>query len=95
MKMKKNKKGYMGGGMISPRKSMAMGYNMGGDVDIKRAMGLASAMAKDPDVIASLKGDATNSAGAFDDAMRMKRNQQMSSGGVRPVGVAMNKGGMV
>ena len=46
MKMKKNKKGYMGGGMISPRKSMAMGYNMGGNVDIKRAMGLASAMAQ-------------------------------------------------
>jgi len=35
--MKKDKKGYMGGGMVSPRKGMAMGYQMGGSVDVKRA----------------------------------------------------------
>jgi hypothetical protein len=36
-KSKKGKKGYMDGGMVSPRKSMAMGFQMGGNVDINRA----------------------------------------------------------
>lgn len=36
-KSKKGKKGYMDGGMVSPRKSMAMGFQMGGNVDVNRA----------------------------------------------------------
>ena len=38
MKCKSKKsKGYKDGGMVSPRKAMAMGFQMGGAVDVKRA----------------------------------------------------------
>jgi len=58
-KSKKGKKGYMDGGMVSPRKAMAMGYNMGGTVDVKRAQLFAQNLGQsmqDPMVARKPKG---------------------------------------
>jgi|DEB0MinimDraft_12_1074336.scaffolds.fasta_scaffold419672_1 hypothetical protein len=58
---KKSKKGdkYKDGGMVSPRKAMAMGYNMGGTVDVKRAQLFAQNLGQsmqDPMVARKPKG---------------------------------------
>ena len=92
---KKMKKGYMGGGMISPRKEMAMGYQMGGSVagDVKRAVGMArtigDAMAQ---AVAKPRGDVTGMDAGRMDRMMATSRRPMSSGGMRP---PMRKGTLV
>jgi hypothetical protein len=75
--MKKN--GYMGGGMVSPRKAMAMGYMDGGMVGKKKGYQMGG-MVKDmtPQQAMTMGRDlAAKMAGM--------RNQPMSSGGMRPM----------
>ena len=60
MKRKSKKsKGYKDGGMVSPRKAMAMGFQMGGNVDVNRANLFAQTLGKamqDPMVMRKPKG---------------------------------------
>lgn len=60
MKCKSKKsKGYKDGGMVSPRKAMAMGFQMGGSVDVKRANLFAKnlgQMMQSPTVVRKPKG---------------------------------------
>jgi hypothetical protein len=49
----------MDGGMVSPRKSMAMGFQMGGNVDVNRANLFAQTLGQamqDPMVMRKPKG---------------------------------------
>jgi len=92
---KRMKKGYMGGGMISPRKEMAMGYQMGGSVagDVRRAVDMAQtigdAMAQ---AIAKPRGNVTGMDANRMDRMMATSRRPMSSGGMRP---PMRKGTLV
>jgi hypothetical protein len=92
---KRMKKGYMGGGMISPRKEMAMGYQMGGSVagDVRRAVDMAQtigdAMAQ---AIAKPRGNVTGMDANRMDRMMAVSRTPMSSGGMRP---PMRKGTLV
>jgi len=92
---KRMKKGYMGGGMISPRKEMAMGYQVGGSVagDVRRAVDMAQtigdAMAQ---AIAKPRGNVTGMDANRMDRMMATSRRPMSSGGMRP---PMRKGTLV
>jgi len=73
------KTGYMDGGMVSPRKAMAMGYMDGGMVGKKKGYQMGG-MVKDmtPQQAMTMGRDlAAKMAGM--------RNQPMSSGGMRPM----------
>jgi len=92
---KRMKKGYMGGGMVSPRKEMAMGYQMGGSVagDVRRAVDMAQtigdAMAQ---AVAKPRGNVTGMNANRMDRMMGTSRRPMSSGGMRP---PMRKGTLV
>lgn len=84
---KKMKKGYMGGGMISPRKEMAMGYQLGGSVagDVKRAVGMAQTIGDAmTQAVAKPRGDVTGMNSGRMDRMMGTSRRPMSSGGMRP-----------
>jgi hypothetical protein len=88
------KKGYMGGGMVSPRKEMAMGgmvegkkkkgYQMGGSVNPQN-VGQAMQMGREiASAMAKPRADVTGmNAGAMDRTMGVQR-PPMSSGRMRP-----------
>jgi hypothetical protein len=92
---KRMKKTYMGGGMVSPRKEMAMGYQMGGSVagDVRRAVDMAAtigdAMAE---AVAKPRGNVTGMQANNMDRMMGVSRRPMSSGGMRP---PMRKGTLV
>lgn len=90
------KKGYMGGGMVSPRKEMAMGYMDGGMVKGKKKyqMGgsvnpqnVGQAMQMGREIAAAMSKPRADVTGmddmGMDRAMGMRRTR-MSSGGMRP-----------